>query len=81
MVSVSQTIIASSTPAARNWFFAAENFVYWMSSRGVEFNRAWAAASPNARPFAAQMVIALVLGAISSWLGLWFGTWLTRVKR
>jgi hypothetical protein len=69
------------TPAARNWFFASENFVYWMTSRGVEFQRAWEPVDPNAWPFLAQIGVALVLGSISSWIGLWFGTWMTRVKR
>ena len=69
------------TPAARNWFFNAENFVYWMSSIGVEHSREWAQPDPGAWPFSAQMGLALVLGAFSSWVGLWFGTWMTRVKR
>ena len=69
------------SPAARNWFFNADNFVYWMSARGVENARAWQAADPGAWPFAAQMGLALVLGTFSSWVGLWFGTWMTKVKR
>ena len=69
------------TPAARNAFFNADNFVYWMSPSGVTWNHTWAPADPNSAPLAAQLGFALVLGAISSYLGLWFGTWMTKVRR
>jgi hypothetical protein len=69
------------TPAARNWFFNAENFVYWMSPSGVEWSRNWVRPEPGAWPFPAQLAIAFVLGTVSSYLGLWFGSWLTRVRR
>jgi hypothetical protein len=69
------------TPAARTWFFNADNFVYWLSPSGVEWSRNWVRPDAGAWPFPAQLVIAFVLGSISSYLGLWFGTWLTKVKR
>jgi hypothetical protein len=69
------------TPAARNWFFNADNFVYWLSPSGVEWSRTWVRPDAGAWPFPAQLMIAFVLGTISSYVGLWFGTWLTRVKR
>jgi len=69
------------TPAARNWFFNADNFVYWLSPSGVEWSRNWVRPDPGAWPFAAQLAIAFALGTISSYVGLWFGTWLTKVRR
>lgn len=66
------------TPAARNWFFNAENFVYWMSSRGVEFSRQWVQADES---FVAQLGVAFLLGTLSSYLGLWFGIWMSKVRR
>ncbi|HYC51832.1 MAG TPA: hypothetical protein VEB19_12035 [Gemmatimonadaceae bacterium] len=69
------------TPSARNWFFNAENFVYWMPPAGVEWSRTFVEDPPGSAPFAVQLGFALLLGAFSSWLGLWFGTWMTRVRR
>ena len=69
------------TPAARNWFWNAENFVYWMSSRGAEWQRAWVPAEPGEWPFVGQLGFALLLGTFSSYVGLWFGTWMAKVRR
>lgn len=69
------------TPAARNAFFNADNFVYWMSPTGVEFNRSWVPTEPGEWPLGAHLAWALVLGTVSSYLGIWFGGWMTRVRR
>jgi hypothetical protein len=69
------------TPAARNWFFNAENFVYWMSPTGVEWSRSWVVPEPGSFPLAAQLAFAFVLGTLSSYVGLWFGHWMTKVRR
>jgi hypothetical protein len=69
------------TPAARNAFFNAENWVYWMSPTGLVYNRNWAPIAPGTPPLAAQLGVALLLGALSSYVGLWFGQWMTKVKR
>jgi hypothetical protein len=68
------------SPAARNWFFNADNFVYWMPQRGVDASRLWQYES-NAAPFVGQVGYAVLIGAFSSWLGLHIGSWMTRVKR
>jgi hypothetical protein len=69
------------TPAARNWFFNAENFVYWMPPSAVAGSRTWAAPDLFAMAFPLQLGVAVLLGAVSSWIGLWFGHWMTRVRR
>jgi hypothetical protein len=72
------TFLMSS--AARNWFFNADNFVYWMTERGVELSRQWDF-ERNAQPFPVQLVFAVVIGSVSSWIGLHFGSWMNKVKR
>ena len=69
------------TPAARNAVFNGDNFVYWMSPTGVEWNHTWVPADRSEMPLAGQFGVALVLGTLSSYLGLWFGTWMTKVRR
>lgn len=68
------------SPAARNWFFNADNFVYWMTQRGVEASRTWQY-NQDAAPFVAQLGYAVLFGAFSSWVGLHFGNWMTKVRR
>ena len=69
------------TPPARNWFFNADNFVYWLSPSGVEWTRNFVQDAPDAAPFGMQLAIAFLVGTLSSWIGLWFGHWMTRVRR
>jgi len=66
------------TPAARNWFFNADNFVYWMTPAGVEWSRTFVREQMS---LPVGLVHAWIGGAISAWLGLWFGHWLTKVRR
>ena len=65
------------TESARNWFFNAENFVYWMSPTGVEWSRSF----QDTDNFWPQLSDAWGTGAMSAYVGLWFGTWMTRVRR
>ena len=69
------------TPAARNWFFNADNFVYWLPPAGVEWSHTFVQDPPGSAPFIVQLGLALVLGTFSAWLGLWFGLWMTKVRR
>jgi len=69
------------TESARNWFFNADNFVYWMSPSGVEWSRSFVKDSPGSAPFVQQLLLALLLGTFSSYVGLWFGHWMTKVRR
>lgn len=65
------------TDAARNWFFNAENFVYWMSPAGVEWSRTF----QNTENLWPDLAKALGTGALSAYLGIWFGHWMTKVRR
>jgi len=69
------------TSASRNAFFNSDNFVYWMSPSGVEWNHNWVPVGRDQPSLRQQLGVALVLGAISSYVGLWFGTWMTKVRR
>ena len=69
------------TESARNAFFNADNFVYWLSPAGVEWSRTFQQDEPGSPPFAMQLFIAFLLGTFSSYVGLWFGQWMTKVRR
>lgn len=69
------------TDAARNGFFNAENFVYWLSPSGVEWSRTFQPDEPGSPSFPVQVFIAFLLGTFSSYVGLWFGQWMTKVRR
>lgn len=69
------------TENARNWFFNAENFVYWMPPTAVESSRQWAQEWPNALPLVSQLSLAFLYGTLSSYIGLLFGAWMVRVRR
>jgi hypothetical protein len=67
-------------PAARNWFFAPNNFPYFAQPN-----------SPNVRyvflqtetvmQFWVRISLAFLSSMISFWIGIVFGEWLRRVKR
>jgi len=67
-------------PASRNWFFNADNYVYWASpayrARTHHF-----AESANVLAFAPQLWKALLLAMLSTALGLSRGRWMSRVRR
>jgi hypothetical protein len=66
---------------ARNWFFNADNFVYWMSPSGVEWSRTFQQDEPGSPALPAQLFIAFLFGTLSSYIGLWFGHWMKKVRR
>lgn len=65
------------TDAARNWFFNAENFVYWMSPSGV----AWSRTFQDTGNLLPELGKALGTGALSAYVGIWFGHWMRQVRR
>jgi hypothetical protein len=69
------------SPAARNWFFNADNFVYWMPSTNIRFLHQFQSARPGAPSPEAGLLLALAQGAVASALGLGWGAWMKRVRR
>ena len=63
---------------SRNWFFNADNFVYWAApnfvARAHEF-------FPSDDAFAHAAWITVLIAALSSWAGLAWGSWMARVRR
>jgi hypothetical protein len=70
-----------TNPAARGWFFNADNFVYWMSPTYESLTYRFDPAPPGASPFAVQLLIAIAIASVSAGLGLVRGRWMTRVQR
>ena len=69
------------SPLARNAFFNAENWVFWMTPAYAEHTRHFPAPAPNAWPFFVHMLIAMVVATFMSSLGLRRGRWMTQVRR
>jgi len=69
------------SPLARNAFFNAENWVFWMTPAYAEHTRHFAPPDPNAWPFAVHVLIAIVIATVMSNLGLRRGRWMTQVRR
>jgi hypothetical protein len=66
------------TEHARNWFFNADNFVFWMTPANVEASRTFRVEHGN---WAWLLAKAWLGGTASAYIGLWFGTWMSRVRR
>jgi len=69
------------TPAARNRFFNAENYVYWMTPTYEALQNHFDLPAHGVWPFPVHIVIALLLGTVFSFLGLSRGTWMRKVRR
>ena len=65
------------TESARNWFFNAENFVYWAPPTAAQTSRIFRD-TDNLVP---QLANAWATGALSAYVGIWFGIWMSRVRR
>jgi len=67
-------------PASRNWFFNAENYVYW-ASPGYDERSHRFAPDISLVAFLPQLWKATLLAIVSSALGLNRGKWISRVQR
>jgi uncharacterized membrane protein HdeD (DUF308 family) len=65
-------------PASRNWFWNADNYVYWATPSYVATTHSF---PPLRESLGAGLAIACVLASLSAWLGLAWGGWMTRVRR
>jgi hypothetical protein len=63
---------------SRNWFFNADNFVYWASPSYVERTHHFAASDASFLPAA---IVVVILASLSSFAGLAWGSWMERVRR
>ena len=63
---------------SRNWFFNADNFVYWASPSYVDRAHHFA---PDGSNFFSAAIVVLILASLSSLLGLAWGSWMERVRR
>ena len=67
------------SPAARNWFFNADNFVYWMPPTSLRFTHQFV--GPDDHRLAAWLALALAQGTVACAIGLGAGNWMKRVRR
>ena len=64
----------------RNWFFHADNFVYWQSVASERFAYQFRRPADDS-PLAAQLLMAAAFAVIASAAGIMRGRWMTRVVR
>ena len=66
------------SPAARNGFFNADNFVYWAQPSYVARSHRF---EPDQFRFLPSATEAVLISALSAWVGLGWGTWMSKVRR
>jgi hypothetical protein len=69
------------TPASRNWFFATDNFAYFIPPDSPWVLNAFAPTEHSVAAFWARMAMALVVGVLMTRVGLAWGDWMRRVRR
>jgi hypothetical protein len=65
----------------RNWFFHADNFVYWQSVASERIVFQFRPPAPGDRPILVDLVIAWAFAVIASSIGIARGRWMMRVRR
>jgi len=68
------------SPAARNWFFGAKYFGYYVSPTSIVARYQFVATEQGAL-FAKELGWAVVTAVFTSWLGLAWGNWMLRIRR
>lgn len=63
---------------SRNWFFNADNFVYWASPSHVDRAHRFIA---DGSTFGGAALLTIAIAAVSSLVGLAWGSWMSRVRR
>ena len=71
------------SPAADNWFFAADRHWGYTESLGPWRKQFWSELNPRVNPPATlrSFGMALLLAIISARVGLWLGNWMAKVRR
>ena len=67
--------------SGRNWFFHADNFVYWQSVASERFAFQYEPRSLNDLEFAADLLVAYGFAFVASVVGMARGRWMMRVRR
>lgn len=69
------------SPAARNWFFATNNYPYFALPWSPNVQNVFLHAEHSAAEFWSRMGLAFLASVMSMWVGIIFGNWLKRVRR
>ena len=71
------------SPAAQNWFFAADRHWGYRETAGPWRHEFWSKTYRRYNPplNVSGLTSSLLLAVLSSRIGLWLGNWMTRVKR
>ena len=69
------------SPASRNWFFATNNFPYFVPTTTPWGSYAWLPTESTPVQFALRMLLALAAGTLMTRVGLSWGDWMRRIRR
>jgi hypothetical protein len=69
------------SPAARNWFFAADNYPYFIPSTSFWVRNLFVPTEPTLAAFWLRMTTALIVGLLLTRIGLAWGDWMRRIRR
>jgi hypothetical protein len=69
------------SPASRNWFFATNNFPYFVPPESRWGSYAWLPTETSPTQFAIRMALALFAAILTTRIGLSWGDWMRRIRR
>jgi hypothetical protein len=69
------------SPASRNWFFATNNFPYFVPPQSHWGSYAWLPTESSTGQFAFRMFLALLAAILMTAIGLSWGDWMRRLRR
>jgi len=69
------------SPAARNWFFAADNYPYFASPLWPWVRNLFVPSELTLGAFWVRMAMALLVGVLMTLIGLSWGNWMRRIRR
>jgi hypothetical protein len=69
------------SPASRNWFFATQNFPYFIPSTSFWVRNLFFSTDDSSRHFWMMMAIALGVAVLMTRTGLAWGDWMRRIRR
>ena len=69
------------SPASRNWFFATNNFPYFVPPQSHWGSYAWLPTESSPGQFALRMFLALLAAILMTAVGLSWGDWMRRLRR